>query len=140
MTPTVENCRALLKEMPLESCRATAAWRSRGCPDDAVIIQPRGRGSTCYASGGSGGKLGVAKEGRRKEEIGDKIGSGLPVSPLELTLKLVSKLRPDVGEWNRYDLPKVMELVFLSVLMCKYSYALGDARTCLPFTYLGRGS
>ncbi|CAM9133813.1 unnamed protein product, partial [Ectocarpus sp. 12 AP-2014] len=39
-TPTMENCRVVLKEMPLEACSVTAAWRSRGCLADAIIIQP----------------------------------------------------------------------------------------------------
>lgn len=55
-TPTVENCRAVLKEMPLENCSITAAWRSRGCLTDAIIIQPGGHrsGGGVGAAGGMG--------------------------------------------------------------------------------------
>lgn len=55
-TPTVENCRIVLKEMPLKSCNVSAAWRSRGCLADAIVIQPNGvtmGGSVC-------GKIGEA--------------------------------------------------------------------------------
>ena len=56
-TPTVDNCRAVLKEMPLENCSVTAAWRSRGCLADAIIIQPGGHRS------GAGGGIGAAGGG-----------------------------------------------------------------------------
>ncbi|CAB1108028.1 unnamed protein product [Ectocarpus sp. CCAP 1310/34] len=55
-TPTMENCRVVLKEMPLEACSVTAAWRSRGCLADAIIIQPGGHQNV----GGAGGSLGEA--------------------------------------------------------------------------------
>jgi outer membrane protein OmpA-like peptidoglycan-associated protein len=41
VTPSTANCRLLLKRMPLQTCNVTAAWRSRGCLTDALIIEPR---------------------------------------------------------------------------------------------------
>jgi hypothetical protein len=41
VTPNAANCRLLLKRMPLQTCNVTAAWRSRGCLADALIIEPR---------------------------------------------------------------------------------------------------
>lgn len=55
-TPTVDNCKAVLKEMPLEACSVTAAWRSRGCLADAIIIQPGGH----RRGGGAGAGMGEA--------------------------------------------------------------------------------
>jgi len=59
-TPTVENCRAVLKEMPLENCSVTAAWRSRGCLADAIIIQPGGYRSGAVGGVGAAGGMGEA--------------------------------------------------------------------------------
>lgn len=42
--------------MPLEACSVTAAWRSRGCLADAIIIQPGGHRN----GGGAGGGMGEA--------------------------------------------------------------------------------
>jgi outer membrane protein OmpA-like peptidoglycan-associated protein len=41
VTPSTANCRLLLKRMPLQTCNLIAAWRSRGCLTDALIIEPR---------------------------------------------------------------------------------------------------
>jgi outer membrane protein OmpA-like peptidoglycan-associated protein len=41
VTPSTANCKLLLKRMPLQLCNVTAAWRSRGCLTDALIIEPR---------------------------------------------------------------------------------------------------
>ncbi|CAM9581937.1 unnamed protein product, partial [Choristocarpus tenellus] len=37
-TPTMENCRLILENMPLEKCTITTNLRSRGCLTDAVFI------------------------------------------------------------------------------------------------------
>lgn len=77
-TPTVSNCRTVLKEMPLESCSITAAWRSRGGLADAIIIQPNGQ-----KCGGGGGGLG----GKERGGGGAKIGDAPPPPSLESPLK-----------------------------------------------------
>lgn len=63
-TPSVDNCKMLLKEMPIEKCSVTAAWRSRGCLEDAIIVQPNGTnvGGGVGSIRGINGELGVFRE------------------------------------------------------------------------------
>ena len=87
-TPSVENCRAMLKTMPLESCSVTAAWRCRGCLTDAIIIQPSeacgSRGTTAERqNGGAGGKRkGKGGVGCRAPRIEEALPPPSAESPL----------------------------------------------------------